>query len=101
MQRRHLFATLALAPLGLAGCVQPQSSGYAPVPAARREQIPPPPRGGDRHVWQPGHWQWNGRAYEWVAGHYVEYSRHRGGRWVPGHWVQRGREQVWVPGHWA
>ena len=103
MQRRKLLTTLstvALAPVALTACAQPQGS-YPPMPAARREQIPPQPRGGDRYVWQPGHWHWNGRAYDWVPGHYVEYSHHRGGRWVPGHWEQRGREQVWVPSHWA
>ncbi len=38
-----------------------------PPPPPRHERMPGLRAG---HVWVPGHWQWNGRDYVWVRGHY-------------------------------
>ena len=36
-------------------------------PALRREAVPAARRG---YEWVPGYWNWNGRRYTWVGGHY-------------------------------
>jgi hypothetical protein len=68
-----------------------------PPPAVRVETVPPPP--SHYHVWDPGHWRWDGHGYVWIPGHYINNS-HRYSRWVPGHWVNRGGGWFWVEGHW-
>jgi hypothetical protein len=72
-------------------------------PAPRYEAVPPYPpayRPG-RVVWQPGHWRWDGRDYDWVPGRYVEIPRHRHyRRWNEGHWEQRHGGWFWVEGRW-
>jgi len=89
-------AVLAGLLLSVAGCVVEPANPYPPVPAPRVEVIPPAPR--PAAVWQPGHYQWNGRAYAWIPGRYV--ARAGGAHWVRGQWERRGREWVWVPAHW-
>jgi hypothetical protein len=73
---------------------------HAPPPP-RHERIPPPPPGRPAEivVWDPGHWHWDGRAWVWRPGHYIERPR-REAKWVPGHWATRGPQYVWVEGHW-
>ncbi|MFB9968708.1 hypothetical protein ACFFMP_00930 [Pseudoroseomonas cervicalis] len=53
----------------------------------------------ERYVWQPGHWQWEGRAYEWVAGRWILRPVH-GAEWVHGRWVWGNAGWTWLPGHW-
>jgi hypothetical protein len=69
---------------------------------------PPPPRVGYRPppgpapaamVWDPGRWQWTGRTYVWVEGHYIQRP-YRSAVWVPGRWEHRRGEWVWFDGHW-
>ncbi len=76
----------------LSGCVV-APAGPPPVPVARVEAVPPPPSAVV--VWQPGGWHWDGRAYVWERGHYVQRlaAYHR---WVPGHW----EGGAWIRGHW-
>jgi hypothetical protein len=94
-----LFVSGAVLLSSLAGAVaQPYAvAPYPPVPPPRVEQVPPPPNA--RFVWQPGHWQWRGREYAWVGGHYVQRRPHYA-HYVPGHWTVRGGTWVWVPAHW-
>lgn len=66
-------------------------------PAPRVEVIPAAP--AERMVWNPGHWQWDGREYAWVPGHYVERP-FREARWAPGHWIERDGGWVWEDGRW-
>jgi hypothetical protein len=66
-------------------------------PPPRVEARPPPPN--ERVEWDPGHWNWNGREYAWMPGHYVERPR-QNVRWEPGHWDQRNGGYVWVEGGW-
>jgi hypothetical protein len=66
-------------------------------PPPRAEFQPPPPN--ERAVWDPGHWNWNGREYAWVGGHYIERPN-VAMRWEPGHWVQQGGGWTWVEGSW-
>jgi hypothetical protein len=79
----------------LAGCVVAPPPARPAVPVARVEPIPPPP--GERVVWQPGEWHWNGAEYVWRPGRYVE-RRAEYHRFEPGHWDGRGD---WIPGHWV
>jgi hypothetical protein len=92
--RPGLFALALTAGLAGAATAQPP---YPPVPEPRIEQVPPPP--GERFVWEPGHWHWDGAAYVWIGGHYVLRHRHWGA-YEPGRWVLRDGDWVWVPAHW-
>jgi hypothetical protein len=92
---RLAFAALMLT-AGTVGMAQAQP--YAPVPPPRYEAVPPPPP-GPRAVWEPGHWQWDGRAYAWMGGRYIAYRPHHE-HYMPGGWVRRGGGYVWVPAHW-
>lgn len=67
-------------------------------PEPRVEAVPVAP--GPRYVWTTGHWAWNGAAYVWVAGQYVERPRSEA-MWVAGHWASRNGGWVWIDGHWA
>jgi len=101
------FAAASLSLAALSGCVAyaPPPRGpvevVAPVapPPPRVEVVPPPSRPAEIVEWHPGHWHWDGRAYVWISGEYVERP-HRAARWEPGHWVARPQGWVWVPGHW-
>jgi hypothetical protein len=93
----------------LAGCVVEPSRERVTVrepgvviaerapPAPRYEVQPPPPN--ERVVWDPGRWNWDGRDYGWVPGHYMERPR-QNARWEPGRWEQRNGGFVWVEGTW-
>lgn len=101
LERRALLGRviLGLAAAGLPSlaAAQPYPAYPPPPPPLRPERVPGRPPRGDL-VWQPGHWQWNGRSYVWVPGQWV--VRRRRGRWRPGRWVRRGGGYVWVPGGW-
>jgi hypothetical protein len=71
---------------------------YAPPPP-RIEAVPPPPVAPQPLYWVPGRWQWDGRGWIWIPGHYVARPPHRA-HWVPGHWVARPGGWFWVEGHW-
>lgn len=66
-------------------------------PAPRSELIPPAPN--ERVVWDPGRWNWDGRSYVWVSGHYVERP-YQQSVWEPGHWTEQNGGWVWEEGHW-
>jgi hypothetical protein len=66
-------------------------------PAPRSELIPPAPN--EHVVWDPGRWNWDGRGYVWVSGHYVERP-YQQAVWEPGHWIERNGGWVWDEGHW-
>jgi WXXGXW repeat (2 copies) len=67
-----------------------------PPPPPREEVIVAAP--SPRHVWIPGHWQWEGH-WVWLPGHWEKPPR-RTATWVPGHWAARGDAWAWIPGHW-
>jgi hypothetical protein len=68
----------------------------APPPVAREDLVPVPPEGA---VWVQGHYEWNGRNYFWVGGHYTQPSE-AGLYWEPGRWVDRYGRWEWIAGHW-
>jgi hypothetical protein len=73
--------------------------GYPSVPAPRSELVPKPPRSSVPLIWQPGHYDWTGQTFVWVAGHWVDRAGH-GTLWQDGYWTQRDGTYVWVPAHW-
>jgi hypothetical protein len=84
-------------------CLSAGAIGTAPAgtdadvaPPPSREERAPAPRDG--YVWAPGYWDWNGRAYSWVSGHYI--FEHRGAHWVPDRWDQVGSHWQRATGHW-
>lgn len=70
-------------------------------PAPRVETIPPAPGTSTQALtWQAGRWMWNGTAWAWEAGHYVQ-SPQPTAVWEPGHWQpQSNGGYIWVDGHW-
>lgn len=72
-------------------------------PPPETETVPPPPAGETTYTWQPGHWDWNGKAWVWTAGTYVQRIAPPAPSavWVPGQWqAQPAGGFVWVAGHW-
>ncbi len=71
----------------------------APPPPIREELVPPPPGPREAWVWVNGHYEWNGRSYFWVGGHYIERPE-VGLIWEPGRWIDRHGHWEWIGGHW-
>jgi hypothetical protein len=63
------------------------------------ETIPPPPHEHPGWAWHEGYHRWDGHAYVWVPGYYVE-PPHPNAQWVRGYWAHRNGGYVWVEGHW-
>lgn len=88
----------------------PRTAATAPTTAPTRpppthaELVPPPPAGSGPMVWQPGHWDYTGKAgdpWTWRSGHYMPPPQDKT-TWVPGWWSHSpGRTWIWVHGHWA
>ena len=108
---RIAIASLAAVVLGgsITGCVvraRPAAVVVAPAPIVVARPPPPvrveavPPAPGDMYVWLPGHWRWDGREYQWDAGHY-EARPARAAVWIPDEWVARRGQWVLRPGHWV
>ena len=70
-------------------------------PPLRSETVPKPPINEDEQVWQPGHWDYDGRTYHWQQGAWV-LRGDLSGQWVSGYWTrdQRGAPCQWVSAHW-
>lgn len=96
--KRGLVFVMILLAAQLGGCA-PLPPDHPPVPPLRAEQVPAPPRASVTLIWQPGHYDWNGSGYTWIAGQWID----RGGRsslWQDGYWRQVSGRSVWVPAHW-
>jgi hypothetical protein len=102
INRTIRIATLlgCLAATACVGQAEAQPYAYQPIPPPRFEPPPPPPPPGPRLVWQAGGWDWTGRNYAWIPGHYVAWQPHAE-HWIGGHWAYRGRQPFWVPAHWG
>ena len=64
-------------------------------PPPRHETVPPSP--GRSYEWAPGQWKWNGTAFFWSRGRYVQ-SRPLTNRWVKGHAEGHIGNERWIPG---
>lgn len=96
MARAALIPVMCL--LLLSGCVVLQAD-HPPIPPTPAEQVPLPPRSSSTLIWRPGHFDWNGSAYVWIPGEWVERAGH-GTLWQDGYWERAERGSVWVPAHW-
>ena len=90
-----LFATT----LALAGCYGGENPN-PPVPSAKAETVPLPPVSGNPQIWEPGHWDWNGHGYDWIAGQWVARGEHST-MWQPGYWARINGTWTWQVGHWV
>ncbi|MBC7799691.1 MAG: YXWGXW repeat-containing protein [Gemmatimonadaceae bacterium] len=96
----HPMILAALSLLVLSACaIQPTPIRHPPVPPIPAEAVPPAPRASVPLIWQPGHYDWTGSDYVWIAGVWVPREGH-GTLWQDGYWRSTGAASVWVPGHW-
>jgi hypothetical protein len=102
------WLTPSLAVLGLAaslGAAAAQDSTVIIAPSAppapRVETVPPPPATSTQALtWQAGHWVWDGTAWSWKEGRYVQ-SPQPAAVWEPGHWQPQSKGgYIWIDGHW-
>jgi YXWGXW repeat-containing protein len=84
---------------GAIGALAGVATTPPPPPRSDYYNPPPPPERPAAMVWDPGRWQWDGRTYVWVEGHYIERP-YRGAIWVPGRWEHRRGQWVWFEGRW-
>lgn len=70
-----------------------------PPPAAPARDEPPAPAPTRAAVWTPGSWQWDGRAYVWIAGAWriPPDARHT---WQRPTWTVHSGRAIFVPGGW-
>jgi hypothetical protein len=54
---------------------------------------------GPGYVWTPGYHRWDGNAYVWAPGGWVQPPRPHA-RWVAHRWEHRNGGWVMVEGHW-
>lgn len=86
----------------LSGCVVAPARPVAEVrigvepPPPRVEAPPPPP--ASTWYWVNGYWRWEGNAYAWTPGHWVEPRV--GEVFVPAVWRFEGGAWVLHPAHW-
>jgi hypothetical protein len=70
-----------------------------PVPPIRVEPIPRAPRVG-QYSWQPSAWEWNGYAFVWKLGAWVQPPP--GAQWTNGQWTKNDLgEWIWLTGGWV
>jgi hypothetical protein len=68
-----------------------------PAPPPTTEIMTPPP--APNALWIPGYWDFTGRGYSWVVGHW-EIPPPTAHNYMAAHWEYRGRHYVFVPGYW-
>jgi hypothetical protein len=70
-----------------------------PPPAPPPVEQPQEARPVATAVWTPGQWQWDGRAYVWIAGAWrIPPTREH--EWKPATWSVSTRGAIFVPGGW-
>jgi len=97
--RMTRIAAIAIPCLLLLASCGPAYPTHPPIPPIRSEQVPVPPRSSVVLIWQPGHYNWNGNAYVWIPGEWVDRAGH-GTLWQDGYWEQTAQGSVWLPAHW-
>jgi hypothetical protein len=96
MLRKGLLAAFFAATLSLTAFAADVVVRVAP-PRAVIETRPVSPGAG--YVWTPGYQRWDGHAYAWAPGAWVQ-PPHPHARWVAHHWAHRNGGWVMVEGHW-
>lgn len=92
----NISAGLMVGILAIAGCAAVHST-HPPIPPYISEEIPLPPVSDTVVVWQPGHFDWDGAAYTWQPGEWVQRAN---STWMDGFWDETRPTPVWVPAHW-
>lgn len=90
---------LLLASLLALGACTATYQAFPPVPPLLAERVPAPPRSAVALIWRPGHYDWDGARYSWIAGAWVERAGH-GTLWQDGYWQRDGASFGWVAAHW-
>lgn len=86
----------------LSGCEVVKENTTCPaIPALRAEVRPKPPVMEEEQLWQPGHWDWNGAAFNWRDGRWIKREG-RSNLWMDGSFVRDRTPGPcrWVPAHW-
>jgi hypothetical protein len=68
----------------------------APPPA---KVTAPPTEAKVGYVWSDGYWAWNGKAYEWTEGSFVQIVE-PAQKWVGPTWTQENDKWYFTAGHW-
>lgn len=69
------------------------------VPPIRVEPVPRKPRYG-QYAWQPSAWEWNGHAFVWKLGAWVQPPP--GAQWENGRWTTNEiGDYIWITGGWV
>jgi hypothetical protein len=99
MLRKLLLAIAATGSLGAllptAAIAQREIIVQVAPPPPRNETMPQARRG---YVWQPGHWQWNGRRHVWAQGTWLR--ERRGYAYSEPRWVERNGQWVFERPNW-
>ena len=99
MKVRSSFAAgLTIATLAAAGAVQARDVEVEinTAPPPDRQVVVPAPREG--YVYERPHYDWDGRAYEWTEGRYIE--ERPGHKYVQPKVEHRGEHFYFSKGHW-
>lgn len=94
-----ILAGVAL--MALTGCSMNDVSACPQPPTRKIETIPKAPVSEQVMLWQPGHWDYAGGGYTWVAGQWVPRGT-KSGQWFDGYWTRDAAPSPchWVPAHW-
>jgi len=68
------------------------------APPQAKESIPPTPTKVG-YVWSSGYWSWNGKAYDWTEGSWVEVVMEK--KWVEPVWTKENDKWYFTAGHWS
>jgi hypothetical protein len=68
---------------------------------------PPPPQPevvvyspGPEHVWIPGYYAYDGRAYVWIGGRWARPPHQHYHNYRAPHWENRGGSYIYIQGYW-
>jgi len=102
------YACLVLAVIGLAACAgTPRDEGQV-VSYIRLSPSPPPVSPYEeklpaenpmQEVWRKGYWDYDGKQFTWVEGHYITRPDPTA-IWTPDRWEQRAFGWAFIPGYW-
>ncbi|MDH2909439.1 MAG: BcpO-related WXXGXW repeat protein [Candidatus Eremiobacteraeota bacterium] len=67
------------------------------IPSSSYLQPAPP---APNSMWIPGYWNWNGNAYNWVAGRWT-YAPSPGLVWTPSYWQATPAGYLYHSGYWG
>lgn len=93
---RHFQALCLLASIFILTAASAKEVIVGQAPPANREEWVPPHQSGQ--IWNPGHWEWNGKSFWWKRGYWI--VDRRGANWVPDHWEASGDQWRFLAGHW-